>query len=164
MLIFASGNLCATCSHELLRASRYLHSLEACHLQYVGMLAAGDDAISHPVGEEWEQHALQMHLAKRSAVKTVVPTGHVTDCMTYFTGQSFRQTTEDDSVDTFKSLGLEGRLCERELGELRNIEGTSRMHVRQSVSLGDVRLSSSHSKFLSSHNVHKGIDRTCTGS
>ena len=69
--------------------------------------AAGNDAFNHLAGDEWQQHALQMDLAKRSAVKTVVPIRHVTDCvMTYFKGQSFRGTTEDDIVDTFKSLGL----------------------------------------------------------
>ena len=64
-------------------------------------------AFNNLVGKEWEEHALHMDLAKRSAVKTVVPIGHVTDyVMTYFKGQSFRGTTEDDIVDTFKSLGL----------------------------------------------------------
>ncbi len=68
---------------------------------------AGNEAFSNLVGEEWEQHALDRDLAKRSAVKTVVPVRHVTDCvMNYFKGQSFRGTTEDDILDTFKSLGL----------------------------------------------------------
>ncbi len=68
---------------------------------------AGNDAFINLAGEEWEQHALQMDLVKRSDVETVVPIRHVTDCvMTYFKGQSFRGTTEDDIVDTFKSLGL----------------------------------------------------------
>jgi len=76
--------------------------------------AAGDDAFNNLVGEEWEQHVLQMDLAKRSAVKTVVPMRHVTDCvMTYFKGQSFRGTTEDDIVDTFKSLGLKVDLVKK---------------------------------------------------
>jgi len=76
--------------------------------------AAGNDAFSNLVGEEWEQHALQMDLAKRSAVKTVVPIRHVTDCvMNYFKGQSFRGTTEDDIVDSFKSLGLKVDLVKK---------------------------------------------------
>ena len=77
-------------------------------------LAAGTDAFSHLVGEEWEQHALQMDLAKRSGVKTVVPVRHVTDCvMNYFKGQSFRGTTEDDIVDTLKLLRLKVDLVKK---------------------------------------------------
>ena len=75
---------------------------------------AENDAFNNLVGEEWEQHALQLDLAKRSAVKTVVPIRHVTDCvMNYFKGQSFRGTTEDDIVDTFKSLGLKVDLVKK---------------------------------------------------
>ncbi len=37
---------------------------------------AGNEAFSNLVGEEWEQHALERDLAKRSAVKTVVPIRH----------------------------------------------------------------------------------------
>ncbi len=45
---------------------------------------AGNDAFINLAGEEWEQHALQMDLANRSDVKTVLPIRHVTDCvMTY---------------------------------------------------------------------------------
>ena len=70
-------------------------------------LAAGTEAFSNLVGEEWEQHAPQMDLAKRSTVKTVVPIRHVTDCvMNFFKGQSFRGTTGGDIVDTLASLGL----------------------------------------------------------
>ena len=77
--------------------------------------AAEHDAFNNLMSKEWEQHALQMDLAKTSAVKTVVPIRHVTDCiMNYLKGQSFRETTEDDIVDTFKSLGLEGGLGEED--------------------------------------------------
>ena len=63
--------------------------------------AAGTEAFSHLVGNEWEQHAPQMDLAKRSAVKTVVPVRHVIDCvMNHFQGQSFKGMTGDDIVDT----------------------------------------------------------------
>ena len=49
-----------------------------------------------------------MDLAKRSAVKTVVPVRRGIHCvMNHFKGQSFRGTTEDDIVDTLDSLNLE---------------------------------------------------------
>ena len=43
-----------------------------------------------------------------------MPIRHVTDCVTtYFKGQSFRGTTEDDIVDTFTSLGLKVDLVKK---------------------------------------------------
>ena len=48
---------------------------------------AGNEAFSNLVGQEWDPHALKRDLAKSSAVKTVVPVRHVTDCvMNYFQG------------------------------------------------------------------------------
>ena len=85
----------ALCHHERDRRNRLVQA------------EAGNEAFSNLVGEEWGQHALERDLAKRSAVKTFVPVRHVTNCvMNYFKGQSFRGTTEDDILDTFKSLGL----------------------------------------------------------
>ncbi len=59
---------------------------------------AGNEVFSNLVREEWAQHALERDLAKRSAMRTVVPV-HVTDCvMNYFKGQSFRGTTRSNHL------------------------------------------------------------------
>lgn len=58
-------------------------------------------------GDAYEQLALQLDLAPRGQFKTVVPRGHVAECiLNHFRGQAYRSSNEDEVIADLVRLGL----------------------------------------------------------
>lgn len=64
-------------------------------------------AYSNLAGAAYDEMALQHDLINRGHFKTVVPQGHVADCiLNHFRGQAYRQSNEDEVLADLARLGL----------------------------------------------------------